>query len=281
MALLTTLLEPGAAPLHDAVRKKHFERKHGPPPTTASREPASLLVDERARTAGGRGQDARRRAARGGDPQLRAAPTSGWRAGESAMLPSAELEPAGDVPALEELPDADAGDALERVAVIKLNGGLATTMGLRSPSRWSRRARADSFLDIIIGQTLALRRRHGVAPAAGPDGQRGDARGDAASARAHPRARHRAAARLPAEHGPEARRRHARAGQLAAGAARSNGARPGTATSTARCGGSGMLDALLERGLPLRDDLQRRQPRRDAPIPRIAGASGREAASRS
>jgi L-ribulose-5-phosphate 4-epimerase len=30
LALLTTLLEPGAGPLADAVRRKHFERKHGP-----------------------------------------------------------------------------------------------------------------------------------------------------------------------------------------------------------------------------------------------------------
>ena len=30
MALLTTLLEPGAPPLDDAVRDKHFQRKHGP-----------------------------------------------------------------------------------------------------------------------------------------------------------------------------------------------------------------------------------------------------------
>ncbi len=30
MALLTTLLEPDAAPLDAAVRSKHFERKHGP-----------------------------------------------------------------------------------------------------------------------------------------------------------------------------------------------------------------------------------------------------------
>ena len=62
--------------------------------------------------------------------------------GESAMLPSAELEPAGDVDALEDLPEADAG-ALDRVAVIKLNGGLATTMGLAQPevlSRGTRRA---------------------------------------------------------------------------------------------------------------------------------------------
>ena len=30
MALLTSLLEPGAAPLDDAVREKHHQRKHGP-----------------------------------------------------------------------------------------------------------------------------------------------------------------------------------------------------------------------------------------------------------
>lgn len=30
LALLTTLLEPGAGPLADAVRDKHFARKHGP-----------------------------------------------------------------------------------------------------------------------------------------------------------------------------------------------------------------------------------------------------------
>jgi UTP--glucose-1-phosphate uridylyltransferase len=81
--------------------------------------------------------------------------------GESAMLPSAELEPAGDVDTLEELPEADA-DALDRVAVIKLNGGLATTMGLRSPKSLVEARDGRSFLDIIIGNTLALRRRYGV-----------------------------------------------------------------------------------------------------------------------
>ncbi|MGH2881620.1 MAG: UTP--glucose-1-phosphate uridylyltransferase [Solirubrobacteraceae bacterium] len=81
--------------------------------------------------------------------------------GESAMLPSAELEPAGDVDALEDLPDANAG-ALDRVAVIKLNGGLATTMGLRSPKSLVEARDGRSFLDIIIGNTLALRRRYGA-----------------------------------------------------------------------------------------------------------------------
>ena len=82
--------------------------------------------------------------------------------GESAMLPSSELEPVGDVDTFDELPEADAGDILDRVPVIKLNGGLATTMGLRSPKSLVEAREGHSFLDIIIGQTLALRRRHDV-----------------------------------------------------------------------------------------------------------------------
>jgi UTP--glucose-1-phosphate uridylyltransferase len=81
--------------------------------------------------------------------------------GESAMLPSAELEPAGDVDALDQLPDADP-EVLDHVAVIKLNGGLATTMGLRSPKSLVEVRDGKSFLDVIAGQTLALRKKHGV-----------------------------------------------------------------------------------------------------------------------
>ncbi len=83
------------------------------------------------------------------------------QSGDSAMLPSADLEPAGDVPTLDELPEVD-GDALGRVAVIKLNGGLATSMGLRSPKSLVEARDGRSFLDIIIGNTLALRARYGV-----------------------------------------------------------------------------------------------------------------------
>jgi UTP--glucose-1-phosphate uridylyltransferase len=83
-------------------------------------------------------------------------------AGESAMLPSAELDPARNVPLLDELPAADHTAALEQLAVIKLNGGLATTMGLRGPKSLMEARDGRSFLDIIVGQTLALRRRHGV-----------------------------------------------------------------------------------------------------------------------
>jgi UTP--glucose-1-phosphate uridylyltransferase len=82
--------------------------------------------------------------------------------GETAMLPSADLEPAGDVPALDDLPGADPTGALASVVQIKLNGGLATTMGLQQPKSLMEARDGRSFLDIIIGQTLALRRRHGV-----------------------------------------------------------------------------------------------------------------------
>ncbi len=82
--------------------------------------------------------------------------------GESGMLPTDDLEPASDVPTLEGLPAADDAEALEHLVVIKLNGGLATTMGLRSPKSLVQAREGHSFLDIIVGQTLALRKRHGV-----------------------------------------------------------------------------------------------------------------------
>ncbi len=82
--------------------------------------------------------------------------------GGEAQIPSADLEPAGDVPALVDLPRADAAQALEHVVVIKLNGGLATTMGLQEPKSLVEAREGRSFLEIIIGQTLWLRRGLGV-----------------------------------------------------------------------------------------------------------------------
>jgi UTP--glucose-1-phosphate uridylyltransferase len=46
--------------------------------------------------------------------------------------------------------------------MIKLNGGLATTMGLRSPKSLLEAREGRTFLDLIIGQVLALRREHHV-----------------------------------------------------------------------------------------------------------------------
>jgi UTP--glucose-1-phosphate uridylyltransferase len=83
-------------------------------------------------------------------------------AGESAFLRSEDLEPIRDVARLDEAEEVDPRDSLERVVAIKLNGGLATTMGLRHPKSLLEAREGHSFLDIIIGQLMALRERHGV-----------------------------------------------------------------------------------------------------------------------
>jgi UTP--glucose-1-phosphate uridylyltransferase len=82
--------------------------------------------------------------------------------GRSTMLASADLEPAADVPSLDELMEVDGGSALNHVAMIKLNGGLATTMGLQQPKSLLEARDGSTFLDIIVGQTLALRSRYGI-----------------------------------------------------------------------------------------------------------------------
>jgi UTP--glucose-1-phosphate uridylyltransferase len=84
------------------------------------------------------------------------------RAGASGLLPDAELEPVAAVPAVWDIPDAGAGAPLERTVVIKLNGGLATSMGLSRPKSLIEAKDGLSFLDIVVRQTLALRERHGV-----------------------------------------------------------------------------------------------------------------------
>ena len=83
-------------------------------------------------------------------------------AGESAYLRSEDLEPVSDVASLEQSSEVDPARALERVVAIKLNGGLATTMGLREPKSLVEAREGHTFLDIIITQILALRERHGI-----------------------------------------------------------------------------------------------------------------------
>ncbi len=83
-------------------------------------------------------------------------------AGGQAMIASAELEPVGEAPALGELAAELDPATLDRFVIIKLNGGLATSMGLERPKSLLEAKEGHSFLDVIIGQTLSLRRRHGI-----------------------------------------------------------------------------------------------------------------------
>jgi UTP--glucose-1-phosphate uridylyltransferase len=84
------------------------------------------------------------------------------RSGAATLLPSSELEPVPDVPRLAELPQAAEPEALASVAIIRLNGGLATSMGLREPKSLLTAHGGRTFLEIIVGQTLAWRARSGA-----------------------------------------------------------------------------------------------------------------------
>jgi UTP--glucose-1-phosphate uridylyltransferase len=82
-------------------------------------------------------------------------------AGDTGVLPEAELEPVESLPDLEELPsdDAAAAEALDRAVVLKLNGGLGTSMGLDRAKSLLEVKNGLTFLDIIARQVLALRQR--------------------------------------------------------------------------------------------------------------------------
>ena len=84
------------------------------------------------------------------------------RAGASGTLPDRDLEPVRDVPRAVDLPPRDPGDALDRVAIVKLNGGLGTSMGMTRAKSLVEAREGLSFLDVIARQTLGLRARHGV-----------------------------------------------------------------------------------------------------------------------
>ena len=84
-----------------------------------------------------------------------------WTAGELGTIPGAALAPLGALPRLEELdvPEPDAESAITRTAIIKLNGGLGTSMGLEQAKSLIIAKNGLSFLDIIVRQVEFLRRR--------------------------------------------------------------------------------------------------------------------------
>jgi UTP--glucose-1-phosphate uridylyltransferase len=85
--------------------------------------------------------------------------------GERGTIPESEIEPVRDLPNLDNL-DTDesaARDALGRTAVIKLNGGLGTSMGVTGPKSALPVLDGLTFLDIIARQILAVRQRYDVA----------------------------------------------------------------------------------------------------------------------
>jgi UTP--glucose-1-phosphate uridylyltransferase len=86
-------------------------------------------------------------------------------AGSTGLIAEADIEPLGDVPLLADLvaDDHELAEALAHTAVIKLNGGLGTSMGLSGPKSVLEVRDGLTFLDVVARQVLALRAAHGVA----------------------------------------------------------------------------------------------------------------------
>ena len=84
------------------------------------------------------------------------------RQGDLGTLAEADIEPIGDLPDAEQLPEDEegAGQALDRAVVLKLNGGLGTSMGLEGPKSLLEVKEGQTFLDIIVQQVLSLRSRY-------------------------------------------------------------------------------------------------------------------------
>jgi len=84
------------------------------------------------------------------------------QAGESGEIPESAIEPAEGLADLTALDDRAAAGraALDRAVVIKLNGGLATSMGMTRAKSLLEVKPGLRFLDVIAEQVVALRREH-------------------------------------------------------------------------------------------------------------------------
>ncbi len=80
--------------------------------------------------------------------------------GETGMLPEAEIEPVEEVTEFDELPEEDG--PLEHAVVLKLNGGLGTSMGMTRAKSLIEAKDGQTFLDVIARQVTALRERAGA-----------------------------------------------------------------------------------------------------------------------
>jgi UTP--glucose-1-phosphate uridylyltransferase len=85
--------------------------------------------------------------------------------GETGLISEDDIEPIRELPRLADLETDEqaARDALAATVVIKVNGGLGTSMGMdRAKSLLPIRPSGDTFLDVIARQVLALRAQYGV-----------------------------------------------------------------------------------------------------------------------
>lgn len=77
--------------------------------------------------------------------------------GQTGLIPESEIGPVTGLQDADALPDRRGQEALSHTAVIRLNGGLGTSMGLDGPKSLLVAKDGLTFLDVIVRQILALR----------------------------------------------------------------------------------------------------------------------------
>jgi UTP--glucose-1-phosphate uridylyltransferase len=84
--------------------------------------------------------------------------------GETGMIAEDDIEPVEQLPRLADVGDdaATARGALARTAVVKLNGGLGTSMGMQQAKSLVEVRPGHRFLDLIVAQVRSLRAVHDV-----------------------------------------------------------------------------------------------------------------------
>jgi len=82
-------------------------------------------------------------------------------AGEEGVIAESEIEPVEELPGIDDLEVDDAArrEALDKAVILKLNGGLGTSMGLEKAKSLLEVKDGLTFLDVIVQQTLDLRDR--------------------------------------------------------------------------------------------------------------------------
>lgn len=86
------------------------------------------------------------------------------KAGATGLIAESDIEPATEVPLLadQEVDPEVAREALAATVMIRLNGGLGTSMGISTAKSLLPVRPGQSFLDLIVAQVRASRRTHGV-----------------------------------------------------------------------------------------------------------------------
>ncbi|GGO97680.1 UTP--glucose-1-phosphate uridylyltransferase [Actinomyces gaoshouyii] len=85
-------------------------------------------------------------------------------AGATGLIPESTIEPLTSIDSIGdvEVSDEDAREALSRTVLIKLNGGLGTSMGMSRAKSLLPVRDGKSFLDLLVGQVEAARAKYGV-----------------------------------------------------------------------------------------------------------------------